>query len=68
MSRSYDRSSDDIQKRMREMMEPINSAVQLTDDRNELLMLACAMLQKTTEIFDVIIGESGRKKILRDLT
>ena len=56
-----------IEKRMSEMMEPIDNAIQLTDDRNDMLMLACAMLQRTREIFDQTIGEDGRKKMLEDL-
>jgi hypothetical protein len=57
-----------IQKRMREMMEPIDSAIQLTDDRNEMLMLACAMFQRTTEIFDLLLGEENRKILMQQIS
>jgi hypothetical protein len=55
------------QQRMREMMVPIEQALQLIDDRQELLMLACAMLQKTREIFDQELGVPGRKEMFKDL-
>ena len=55
----------DLQERMLELMVPIDSCIQLTDDRDDLLMLACAMMQRTREIFDTELGEAGRKKCLR---
>jgi hypothetical protein len=58
---------NDAEKRMREMMLPIDQCIQLTDDRDDMLMLACAMLQRTREIFDAEIGERGRKQMFREL-
>jgi hypothetical protein len=55
-----------IQKRMAEMMVVIDESIQLTDDRNELLMLACAMLQRVREIFDSELGEEGRRKMFKE--
>ena len=57
----------DLEKRMREMMLPIDQCIQLTDDRDDMLMLACAMLQRTREILDTELGESGRKQMFQDL-
>jgi hypothetical protein len=57
----------DLEKRMREMMMPIDQCIQLTDDRDDMLMLACAMLQRTREILDAELGESGRKQMFQDL-
>jgi hypothetical protein len=57
----------DTQDRMRELMVLIDEAFELTDDRNEMLMLACAMLQRTTEIFDGTLGKEGRKLMFKDL-
>ena len=58
---------NDAEKRMREMMLPIDQCIQLTDDRDDMLMLACAMLQRTREILDAELGESGRKQMFQDL-
>jgi hypothetical protein len=55
-----------IQKRMSEMMVVIDESIQLTDDRNDLLMLACAMMQRVREIFDSELGEEGRRKMFRE--
>jgi len=30
-------------------------------------MLACAMMQRTREIFDQVLGEDGRKKMFKEL-
>ena len=56
-----------IEERMLELMVPIDQCIQLTDDRNDLLMLACAMMQRTREIFDAELGESGRKRMFKEL-
>jgi len=55
------------QERMTEIMVLIDRSITLTDDRNELLMLACAMLQRTREIFDDTLGVAGRKEMFKDL-
>jgi len=48
-------------------MVPIDSCIQLTDNRDDLLMLACAMMQRVREIFDAEIGEEGRKRMFKEL-
>ena len=44
----------------------IDKSIELTDDRNEMLMLACAMLQRTNEIFEATLVEKGRKEMFKD--
>ena len=56
-----------VKNRMSDMMVLIDKSIELTDDRDEMLMLACAMLQRTTEIFDATLGKEGRKKMFKDL-
>jgi hypothetical protein len=51
---------------MDEIMVLIDKSIELTDDRKELLMLACAMLQRTNEIFNSTLGEEGRKLMFKD--
>ena len=60
--------SDNIVKRMAELMEPIDQQMLMCDDREDQLMLACAMMQRVREIFDFHIGEEGRKKMFKDYT
>jgi hypothetical protein len=57
----------DVEKRMKEMMEPVDKCIQLTDSHEDMLMLACAMLQRVREIFDNQIGVQGRKEMFKDL-
>jgi len=60
-------NSDEILKRMTELMGPIDKQIMMCDDNKELLMFACAMLQRVTEIFDQELGKDGRKRMLKDL-
>lgn len=52
--------------RMRELMVLIDKSLLLTDNNNERLMLACAMMQRTNEIFEGILGEEGSKLMYKD--
>jgi len=58
---------EQIRKRMLEMMEVIDKTIQLTDNHEDMLMLACAMLQRCKEIFDNQLGTNGRKEMFKDL-
>jgi hypothetical protein len=49
-------------ERMQEIMQTIDKSIMLCDDENDVLMLACGMLQRCQEIFDLQLGEEGRKK------
>ena len=55
-----------VNKRMDELMKPIDRQIMMSDSREELLMIACAMMQRTTEIFDAQLGVEGRKQMYKD--
>ena len=57
----------DIQDRIAELMQPIDQQIMMCDDREDVLMLACAMLQRVREIFDSQISVEGRKKMFRSM-
>ena len=52
---------------MADLMRPIQQQILMCDDREDQLMMACAMLQRTRELFDLHLGEEGRKKMFKDL-
>lgn len=56
-----------VKERMIELMNPIDKQIMMCDDNKELLMLACAMLQRVTEIFDDQLTINGRKQMFEDL-
>lgn len=58
----------EIQNRMAELMQPIDQQIMMCDDDKEVLMLACAMLQRTREIFDIQLKVEGRKMMFKDLS
>ena len=52
---------------MLELMEPVDRQIMMCDDRKDILMMACAMMQRVSEIFDNELGEEGRKKMFKEL-
>jgi hypothetical protein len=58
---------DEMKNRMAELMEPIDRQIMMCDDREDLLMLACAMMTTVKGIFDVELGEEGRKRMFKDM-
>lgn len=58
---------DDVGQRMTELMVLIDKSLLLTDNNNDRLMLACAMMQRTNEIFKEILGTEGAKLMYKDL-
>ena len=56
-----------IEERMSTLMTVIDTAILSTNDRNDQLMLACAMMQRTREIFDATLGVEGRKQMFKEL-
>ena len=55
-----------VNNRMDELMGPIDQQIMMSDSREELLMIACAMMQRTTEIFEAELGVNGRKQMYKD--
>ena len=55
-----------VQERMAELMILIDKSLMLTDNNTDKLMLACAMMQRTNEIFEQSLGEEGRKLMYKD--
>ena len=57
----------EVEQRMHELMAPVEQQIMMCDDEKDLLMMACAMMQRTREIFDQTLGEEGRRKMFKDL-
>lgn len=55
-----------VRKRMAELMEPVERQIMMCDTREELLMIACAMMQRTHEIFLNELGKDGSKLMYKD--
>ncbi len=56
-----------IERRMETLMTVIDTAIMTTETSNDQLMLACAMMQRTKEIFDAVLGVEGRKQMFKEL-
>ena len=60
--------NDKIKVRMSELVRPIDEAILMCDDREEILMLASLMQVRLKDIYDTQIGVQGRKTMFKDLT
>lgn len=58
---------DAVKNRMAELMAPIEQQILMCDTREDLLMMACAMMQRTHEIFVNVLGENGAKLMYEDM-
>ena len=54
----------DVEARMRELCQPIEQQILMCDNKEDILMMACAMLQHVKTMMDSQIGVEGRKQIL----
>ena len=61
----HDRAA--VRNRMQELMEPVDRQIMMTDDPQEMLMIACAMMQRTNEIFRQVLGEEGARRMYEDM-
>lgn len=66
-TKEYNMTDNEIRERIREMMQPVDAAIHMTDDKNDLLALACAMMTTTKNLFDQILGPDGRKEMFKEL-
>jgi len=57
----------EMEERMAELMLPIEKQIMMCDNRQDLLMIACAMLQHVNTIFNQELGEAGRRQMFRDM-
>ena len=56
----------EVQERMRELCRPIEQQILMCDSKEDILMMACAMLQHVKTMMDSQIGVEGRKQIIKD--
>jgi len=56
-----------MHRRMSILIKPIDAQIMMTDDKNEVLLLAIAMLQRVVKILDNQYGREGRNGVLKDM-
>jgi hypothetical protein len=56
----------EITDRMQELCAPIEQQILMCDNREDILMMACAMLTHIKTMLDSQIGVEGRKTIIGD--
>ena len=59
-------NADDINRRVAELMEPINRQIMMCDEHNDLLMLAFAMMNRSRDIIDQNLGERKRRELFKE--
>lgn len=53
-------------KRAIELMEPINKSLMLCDDRTDLLILCFAMINRSKDVIDQVLGPERRNHIFSE--
>ena len=56
-----------IEERMAELMAPVEQQLLMCDDKEDQLMMACAMLQRVNEIFVYHLGKQGAQRMFKDM-
>tara|TARA_R110000822_G_scaffold31825_1_gene91794 strand:+ start:58 stop:249 length:192 start_codon:yes stop_codon:yes gene_type:complete len=56
--------TDIIKKRMIELCQPIDQQIMMCDNREDVIMMACVMLETVKTILDTQIGIEGRRQIV----
>ena len=56
-------NEDNLRKRKRELMAPIEAQIMMTDDKNEVLLLAAAMSERAYSIFKEHYGRDGAVRL-----
>jgi hypothetical protein len=56
----------DVQERMKELCKPVEQQILMCDSREDVLMMACAMLEHVKTMMDSQIGKDGRKQIIKE--
>jgi hypothetical protein len=57
---------DKANTRALELLEPINRALMMCDDRNDQLILCFAMMNRSREVLDRLLGEDRRKNLFSE--
>jgi len=63
----FRKKGDYLRKRKRELMKPLDAQIMMTDDKNEILILAAAMVEKGYSIFKEQYGADGAVKLLQTM-
>jgi hypothetical protein len=50
------------------LVRPIDEAILMCDDREEILMLASVMMIRLKDIFDTQLGVQGRKQMFKEMS
>ena len=59
---------DAFERKMDELMIPINQQIMMCDDSREIVWFACAMLTSAKTIFDNELGVNERIEIMKKYT
>ena len=55
-----------IDKKLLELMEPVEQQIMLCDEQQELVLLALGLMNKSRDILDNTLGESKRRELFKE--
>ena len=63
----FNTNAENLRKRKAELMAPLEMQIMMCDDKNEVLILAAAMVEKGYSIFKEQYGADGAVKLLQTM-
>lgn len=61
-------NAKEAELRGRQLLIPIDRQIQMTDSREELLLLAFVMINKAKSLIDANLGEEKRKHLFKEFS
>jgi hypothetical protein len=56
-----------VEQKLKEVMQPVDNQILMLDNPQDILMMACGMLQRVGEIFESQLGKEGSKEMFQNL-
>ena len=57
----------EVEQRLTNLMRPIDTQIMMCDEPNDILMMACGMLQRVGEIFESQLGKDGAQSMFENM-
>jgi hypothetical protein len=55
-----------IDKKLIELMQPVDQQIMMCDDKNDLLILCFGMMNRCKDVLDNTLGAEQRKELFRE--
>jgi hypothetical protein len=60
-------TDEEVQERMKKLMDPVDSAIMNCESAEDMLMLASVMITTATGIFESVLGKEASQGLIKEL-